>query len=117
MLRPIQLKASYQGAKTRSANVHTGIAEKPGGCVIWLIFDPATLEIQSFLWFGAEPGTVMPSLGERVARHTRGDRLGRKGSRAMVRVVKRSAFQELRSMPEVIQALFGDRSAASCGMY
>ena len=75
--------------------------------MIWLIFDPATLEIQSFLWFGAAPGTVMPSLGERVARYTRGDRLGRKGERAMIRVVKRSAFQELRSMQEVIRALFG----------
>jgi hypothetical protein len=45
ILRPIQLKASYDGAKTRSANVHTGIAGKPGDIVGTLILPaPRTMD-------------------------------------------------------------------------
>lgn len=106
ILRHIQLKASYAGAKTRDVKVNTNLALKPSGCVIWMNFDPDTLELGPFLWFGAAPGTPLPALGERVARHTKGDRTGFKSARAGLRMVAQRKFRRLESIDEVAAALF-----------
>jgi NAD(P)-dependent dehydrogenase (short-subunit alcohol dehydrogenase family) len=38
-------------------------------------FDATTLTLGPFLWFGSEPGGPAPSLGDAVAKHTKGDRM------------------------------------------
>ena len=106
ILRHIQLKASYAGAKTRDVKVNTNLALKPSGCVIWINFDPDTLELGPFLWFGAAPGAPLPPLGERVARHTKGDKTGFKSARPGLRLVAQREFRRLESIEAVAAALF-----------
>ena len=55
-IRHIQLKPSFVGSKVRYVSVSTKLLAKPGGCVVWLEFDAASLKIERYLWFGGEPG-------------------------------------------------------------
>lgn len=49
----------------------------------------------------------MPPLGDRVARHTKGDRTGRKAERPNIRVLAKSRFEVLPTMDAVARELFG----------
>lgn len=60
--RHVQLKTSSTIAKTGRQNVHLGLAEKPSGCVVWVRFDPASMALGPFLFFGSAPGTALPPL-------------------------------------------------------
>jgi hypothetical protein len=110
-VRHIQLKARFRGSTTASVDVHVGLLSKPGGCVIWVEFDPETMTLERYYWFGAEAGQPLPDLGERVARHSKGDALGRKNERPSLRVVSKGRFKILGNMDDVIDALFGERRA------
>ena len=93
--RHVQLKSSFRGARTARQKVHVDLAEKPSGCVIWVHFDPETLEMGPFLFFGSEPGAKMPPMEAfPVARHTKGNALGIKTERPNLRVVARGRFQK-----------------------
>lgn len=107
VLRHVQLKSSHRSAKTRDVKIHVNLAEKPSGCVIWILFDPESLELGPFLWFGGPPRHRMPPLGDRVARHTKGDRTGRKAERPNIRVLAKSRFEVLPTMDAVARELFG----------
>jgi hypothetical protein len=61
-VRHVQLKSSFAGSKVRHVSVGTKLLAKPGGCVIWLEFDPINLRLLRYLWFGGEPGTALPDL-------------------------------------------------------
>jgi len=39
LVRHIQLKTSIVGGTTASQKIHTKLAEKPSGCVVWIYFD------------------------------------------------------------------------------
>ena len=105
--RHIQLKASHRGSKTAKVNININLARRPSGCVVWILFDEDTLQLGPYLWFGGAPGEPLPSLGDKIARHTKADAAGLKKERAGLRVVKRAEFQKLVSLTEVVQALFG----------
>lgn len=107
VMRHVQFKASYRGAKTARVGIHTDLSRKLGGCVIWIWFDPDTMELGPFLWFGGEPGEPLPPLGDRVGKHTRGDSTGTKADRPNIRLVGKGQFSTFPSMDEVVQALFG----------
>ena len=108
VIRHIQLKSSFRGAKTASQKIHIRLAEKLSGCVIWVVFDPATLALGPFLWFGSSPGKSLPDLSSfKVARHTKGDATGHKAERPMIRVVPKGRFNSLNTIEEVLGALFG----------
>jgi hypothetical protein len=78
-LRYIQLKSSHQGAAARSVNAHVGLEEEGrSACIIWIKFDPTTMKLGPFLWFGGKPGHPITPLGDRRARHTRADHTGKK---------------------------------------
>jgi hypothetical protein len=47
-------------AKTARVGINAALQSKPSGCVIWLRFDPVTLALGPFLWFGGEPGKPLP---------------------------------------------------------
>jgi hypothetical protein len=111
VFRHVQLKSSHRGAKTAAIAINLKLAAKPSGCVIWVLFDPDTLELGPFLWFGGTPGKPLPPTGDRVARHSKADALGRKAERPNLRVVRRSRFTVLATMEDVVAALFGP-----CGM-
>lgn len=113
VLRHIQLKARFRGSKTASVDIHVGLLGKPGGCVIWIEFDPQTMVLEKFYWFGGEAGQRLPDLGERVATHSKGDAEGRKNERPNLRVVNKGKFRVLMSLDEVISELFGWPSGAA----
>jgi hypothetical protein len=107
VLRHVQFKSSHRDASTRDVTVHVNLAKKPSGCVIWIVFDTDTLKLGPFLWFGGSPGQPLPPLGERVARHAKGDSTGRKCPRPNLRVVGRNQFKELSNIDRVAIELFG----------
>ncbi len=107
VLRHLQLKASYSRAKTSRVGININLARKPSGCVIWIWFDPDTIELGPFLWFGGQPGEPLPPLGDRIGKHTKGDRTGLKAERPNIRILGKGQFSTLSTMDDVSQALFG----------
>lgn len=105
--RHIQLKSSHRDSKTRSVKVHTALGAKPCGCVVWIRFEPATMELGPFLFFGGAPGNALPSLGEKIARHTKANAAGVKAERAHLRIVDQRAFSRIETVDDVARALFG----------
>ena len=106
--RHIQMKASARGGKTAVQKVHTALSAKEGGCVVWVQFDPDTLAIGPFLYFGGKANEHLPSLkGFKVARHTKANAQGVKAERPEVRVIPRSRFIVLESIEELAEVLFG----------
>ncbi|MBZ0148036.1 MAG: hypothetical protein K8F62_10915 [Pseudorhodoplanes sp.] len=109
--RHIQLKSSYRGAATSQVNAHVNLVRKPSACIIWIMFDPQSLELGPFLWFGGSPREAIVDLGDKVARYSKGNKDGYKAERPNHRVVKKGRFQVLHTIDDVADALFGDRSA------
>lgn len=105
-MRHVQLKASYLSAKTGNLGINLNLARKPNGCVIWIWFDPQSMELGPFLWLGGEPGQPLPSLGKRLCKHSKGDSTGQKTTRASIRTVTKGRFETLATMDEVADALF-----------
>jgi hypothetical protein len=60
VIRHVQLKSSHQHSTTADTKVSLHLARKPSGCVVWLLFDPATLQLGPYLWFGGQPGQPLP---------------------------------------------------------
>lgn len=106
-LRHVQLKALAAGGRRASVTVSTSLAAKQSPCVVWMVYDPATLTPTSFRWFGGFPGSAMPPLGEKVARHTRANAMGLKAERALHRVVPASRFTRVASIRDLADRLFG----------
>ena len=108
VVRHIQLKASHKGARVAKQNIHTALGSKPSGAVVWVRFDPNTLELGPFLFFGGLPGEPLPDLsGFRVAKHTKGNSEGVKAERPAIRAVPRGQFIQYGNSIEVYEALFG----------
>ena len=107
VLRHVQLKASHRDAVARAVNVNVALSTKPAGCVIWIRFDPDTMKLGPYLWFGGEPGCGLPDLGERMARHPRADSTGHKGERPGLRQLSQSKFRRLETIDDLAVALFG----------
>jgi hypothetical protein len=108
VVRHVQLKSSHVGSSTADVKVSLSLARKPSGCVIWLWFDPATLVLGPFLWFGAAPGMHLPDIsGFKVAKHSKGNAQGVKLERANVRVVPKQQFETVSSILELVAKLFG----------
>src|SRR5436305_10890185 len=81
VIRHVQLKSSFRGAKVRAVDVSTKLLRKPGGCILWLEFDRESLAIERFYWFGGKAGDGLPDLGARVSRHSKGNSEGEKNER------------------------------------
>jgi hypothetical protein len=52
---------------------------------------------------------LAPLLGDRIARHAKADSTGIKAPRSNHRVVSKNKFEELATMEDVVEALFGPR--------
>ena len=107
-VRHVQLKSSFVGSKVRHVNIGTKLLAKPGGCVIWLEFDPVDLKLLRYFWFGSEPGAALPDLGSKLARHSKANSEGNKAERPMHREVAKAKFEALADFHQVVQRLFGD---------
>jgi hypothetical protein len=106
-VRHVQLKSSFAGSKVRHVSVGTKLLAKPGGCVIWLEFDPDNLKLLRYLWFGGEAGTALPDLGSKVASHSKANSAGSKAERPMHREVAKTRFEPLSEIKDLIARLFG----------
>ncbi len=107
ILRHVQLKAMRADGRRAHVGVHTALAAKPSGCVVWMLVDPETLTVSEFLWLGGPPAQPLPDLGGTVVRHTKADSSGVKGVRPDFRQVRRSQFERVADYPGLIERLFG----------
>jgi hypothetical protein len=107
IVRHIQLKSSYCGARTAEVAIQTALVRKPSGCVLWVQFDPRTMALGPFLWYGGAPGQPLPTLGDRVARHSKGNSRGTKLARPSLRMVSKGKFTPVESIEKVVDLLFG----------
>lgn len=107
IIRHVQLKSSHLAAKTSRQSIGISLANKPSGCVIWLLFDAQSLKLQKYRWFGGKPGAPLPDLGERLAKHSKGNAQGVKLSRPNHRMVSRGKFVDVGTISEVFEHLFG----------
>ena len=109
IVRHIQLKASHRGAKTSGVNLNLALERKPGGCVIWMQFDPDTLAFDHFLWFGGAPSERLPSLEPfRIGTHAKANAQGIKTERPNIRFVPKAKFEHLGGIQAVVERLFGN---------
>lgn len=107
VVRHVQLKTSIVGGKTAVQKIHTKLAEKPSGCVVWIYINEKTLRLGPFLYFGAEAGKPLPSLIDRkVAKHTKGDKDGVKAERPNIRVLPKGSFTPIESIENLYVRLF-----------
>lgn len=107
IVRHVQLKAARLGGRRASVGVNINLAAKPGGCVVWLYFNPETLNLGPFFWFGNGPGRPLPALASfKVGKHTKGDAAGRKAERPNVRVVPKGRFERIETVADLVERLF-----------
>ena len=107
--RHIQLKSSFRGARTGQSCASLKLLRQPSACVIWIQFDPQTMELGPFLWFGSSAGEPMPDITPfRVARHVRANAKGVKKERPNQRSIPRTKFVALESCEVQVTRLFGD---------
>jgi hypothetical protein len=110
-IRHIQLKTTLIGGKARSQKVHTKLAEKPSGCVVWIYFDEKSLRLGPFYYFGSAAGKPLPRITDyKIAKHTKGDKGGFKAERPNIRVIPIRDFDKLDSIEEVFAQLFEIKS-------
>lgn len=103
LVRHIQLKTSIIGGKTASRKVHTRLAEKSSGCVVWIYFNEDTLHLGPFFYFGADAGSLG---GRKIAKHTKGNKDGVKTERQNLRVVPKGSFTRIESIEGIYARLF-----------
>lgn len=75
--------------------------------MLWIWFDPDSMDLGPFLWFGGQPGEPLPPLGDRIGKHTKGDRAGLKAGRPNIRMLAKGQFSAPSTIDDVAQALFG----------
>ena len=106
LVRHIQLKTTMIGGRAASQKVHTKLAEKPSGCVVWIYFDQDTLQLGPFLYFAASATSLD---GRKVAKHTKPSKGGAKAERKSVRVVPKSSFMKFVTIEDLYTKLFGEQ--------
>jgi len=97
IVRHIQFKTGVR--KPQRVLVSSALAEKPSGCVIWILVNNG-LDMMRFWWLGDGPQAPLPSLGDR-----RYKRRGR--PRENQRVVNRSQFRAIETLDELLETLLG----------
>jgi hypothetical protein len=117
MIRHVQLKASHVGAATARLPINRSLATKPNGCVIWMIFDPATLALESFHWFGEAAnagGIILDGLAD--AKHAKANSQGIKTIRPNVCYLPKNKMEPVNSVDDLIVRLFDPASDSSSGL-
>lgn len=108
IMRHVQFKAMRRGGKRRHVDVSLALAQKPSGCIVWFVVDETALELGPFYWLGGGPGEPLPTLGDKITRHSKGNADGVKLERQNHRQVPIRNFTKLETMREVATVLFGD---------
>lgn len=107
VVRHIQLKTSHTFSSTSLQKVHIKLADKPSGCVVWIIFDEDPLKFKEFLFYGEQAGEPLPNIDNlKVAKHTKGNKDGVKNERPNIRVINKGQFESINSIGSLFQKLF-----------
>lgn len=106
VLRHIQLKSMVKGGKKQRVSINMQLSAKQSGCVIWYDYDPDTLRLGPFRWFGSIPGLGLPDLGDQVAKHSKADATGSKNPKAGHRVLRKSKFVTVEAIADLVPFLF-----------
>ena len=107
LTRHVQLKSSFTGARRSDVTASIKLLDRPSACILWIFFDPNTLLLGPFLWFGGAAGDKIPPLGEKIAKHTKPNAMLEKAGRPAHRVIPKSRFAKLETIDAVIQKLIG----------
>jgi hypothetical protein len=111
IVRHIQLKSSRIDATTASQTVNLSLAEKPAGCVLWLLWEEDQIGGRmkfGYLFFGGGPRERLPDVrGFPVGRHSKGDIMGVKKERPAIRVIRKNQFQRIADIKSLLEVLFG----------
>jgi hypothetical protein len=111
VIRHVQLKSSRADSHTAQQTVNIKLAEKPSGCVVWLLFEEDTKSRRlklDYLFFGSDPNEPLPSLDSfRVGKHTRANAKGHKSERPGTRVIPKGKFTKISGIAELMDRLFG----------
>jgi len=107
LTRHMQLKSSFVGGRRSEVTASVKLRERPSACILWIFFDPASLSLGPFLWFGGAPGQRIPPLGEKIARHTKPNSMLKRADRPAHRVIAKNRFATLDTIDEVIARLIG----------
>jgi hypothetical protein len=106
--RHIQLKVSRLGGSRSAVNVSLRLAEKPSGCVVWIVVDDE-LEFRAFHVFGEEAGHALPDIfNMKTVKHTKGNAQGTKNARLGHRVVPKTRFIAVAGVDGLLEWLLGD---------
>lgn len=107
VIRHVQLKAMVAGGKRRDVNVNVRLRSRPSGCVVWMVYDPVTLKVIEYRWFGGGPGEPLPDLGDKIVRHSKGNASGEKAFRNGHRLLSKPKFEVLENLDVLADRLFG----------
>jgi hypothetical protein len=111
ILRHVQLKTSKHDGRRSTANLNIALADKPGGCVVWLLRedDHTTRRVKlAYLFFGGAPGEKLPPLdGFAIGKHSKGNSKGKKNERPAIRLVPKTKFLRIATIREVVVKFFG----------
>lgn len=110
IIRHVQLKCSDANSSTANQKVNIKLAEKPSGCVIWIVRDidkGASKFSLRYSFFGVEAGGKLPDLTIfKTARHSKGNAQGEKKERPNIKVVPKGKFQKLNNTKNLLNILF-----------
>jgi hypothetical protein len=107
LTRHVQLKSSFTGARRAEITASVRLLDRPSACILWIFFDPDTLLLGPFLWFGGVAGEKIPPFGDRIAKHTKPNAMLEKADRPAHRVIPKRRFAKLETIEDVIQKLIG----------
>lgn len=106
ILRHVQLKSSRAESTTARQTINIALAEKPSGCVVWVIrkenFETRRMSLR-YLFFGGSPGEPLPAIP--AVRHRKAKR--RQPERPNMRVLNKGQFQCVRTTGHLLELLFG----------
>jgi hypothetical protein len=105
--RHVQLKSSFTGAGRSDVTARVKLLDRPSACILWIFFDPDTVTLGAFLWFGGAAGEKIPPMGDRVAKHRKPNAMLEKAHRPAHGVIPKSRFERLDTIDQVIQRLIG----------
>lgn len=108
--RHVQLKAKRLTGKTANYKLSTLLYNQPAACVVvleWDLSPGATRVMLTYRWFGGGPHEPIPNLGEKVAKHTKGNSQGIKKEKPLHRVIPLGKFSKVSSMTDIAKLLFG----------
>jgi hypothetical protein len=107
LTRHVQFKSSFVGARRSDVTASIKLLDRPSACILWIYFDPETLLLGPFLWFGGAAGEKIPPLGDKIAKHTKPNAMREKADRPAHRVIPKSRFDKLATIDAVIEKLIG----------